>query len=58
MDLILDLANDTGCFGDDQVREETDTIIAGGHETIAGVVTLVLPLIGSHADVQKKAYDE
>lgn len=58
LELILDLASETGCFTDEQIRAETETIMAAGHDTISGVLTYVLTVLGSENDVQEKAFQE
>nr|BBG43597.1 cytochrome P450 [Ascotis selenaria] len=58
IDLILDLSEETDCFTDEQIREESDTVVVGGHDTSASTLTFAFTLLGSHPHAQQKLYQE
>ncbi|CAH1641658.1 unnamed protein product, partial [Spodoptera littoralis] len=58
MDLLLELSLEKGVFNDREIREHVDTMIVGGHDTSANVLMFTMILLGSHPEVQEKAYAE
>ncbi|XP_072934953.1 cytochrome P450 4V2-like [Epargyreus clarus] len=56
MDLLLEL--EEGIFSDQDIRDEVETIIIAGHETVATALTFVFSLIGSFPQVQEKIVTE
>lgn len=60
MDLLFEFNDSYGkeVFSDQVVREQVDTFIVAGHDTVAGTLVFVLLLIASYADVQDKIYAE
>ncbi|KAH9644651.1 hypothetical protein HF086_011820, partial [Spodoptera exigua] len=58
MDLLLELSVEKGVFNDREIREHVDTMIVGGHDTSANVLMFTMILLGSHPEVQEKAYAE
>ncbi|CAH0697232.1 unnamed protein product [Spodoptera exigua] len=57
LDLLLDLSSN-GAFTDEEIREETDTIIAAGYDTTSNQLTFILLLVGAHPEEQEKVYEE
>ncbi|XP_022827251.1 cytochrome P450 4C1-like [Spodoptera litura] len=57
LDLLLELSTN-GAFTDEEIREETDTIIAAGYDTTSNQITFVLLLLGAYPDEQEKVYEE
>ncbi|XP_037295816.1 cytochrome P450 4C1-like [Manduca sexta] len=58
MDLLLELSMERGVLNDKEIRDHIDTMIVGGHDTSANVMMYAMILLGSHPDVQDKAYAE
>ncbi|XP_072934996.1 cytochrome P450 4V2-like isoform X2 [Epargyreus clarus] len=56
MDLLLEL--DEGVFSDQDIRDEVETIIITGYETVADVLAFFFLLIGSFPLVQEKIVTE
>ncbi|KAF9819293.1 hypothetical protein SFRURICE_000284 [Spodoptera frugiperda] len=54
LDLLLDLSTN-GAITDEEIREETDTIIVAGYDTTSNQLTFILLLLGAHPDVQEKS---
>nr|QLI62193.1 cytochrome P450 44 [Streltzoviella insularis] len=58
LDLLLELTVEKNAFTDREIREEVDTMIAAGHDTSATILMYTLILLGSHPEVQDKAFKE
>ncbi|XP_058817443.1 uncharacterized protein LOC131680751 [Topomyia yanbarensis] len=58
IDQILRLAEETDIFDDAAIRDELDTIIAGGNETSALTLSHVMLMLAIHEDIQQKVYNE
>ncbi|KAJ8709482.1 hypothetical protein PYW08_009486 [Mythimna loreyi] len=58
IDILLELSVEKGVFTDKQIREHVDTLLIAGHETTAHVLTFTMVLLGSHPEVQEKAFRE
>ncbi|GBP32545.1 Cytochrome P450 4V2 [Eumeta japonica] len=58
LDLMLELTAKEGIFTEQEIREEVDTIIVAGQETIGYTLLFTLLLLGTHQKQQQKVYDE
>ncbi|CAG5014227.1 unnamed protein product [Parnassius apollo] len=59
-DLFLDLEGSNGesAFSNQDVKDQVNTLIVAGYDTIATNLVITLLLIGSHKEVQDKIYKE
>ncbi|KAJ8709495.1 hypothetical protein PYW08_009499 [Mythimna loreyi] len=57
LDHILELSKN-GALTDKQIREELNTIIITGYETVASQLTFTLLQLGAYPEVQEKLYKE
>ncbi|XP_018059207.1 PREDICTED: cytochrome P450 4C1-like [Atta colombica] len=58
---MLDLfiaASREGLMTDLEIRQEVDTIMFGGHDTIAGSLSFILALLAEHKDIQDRVRNE
>ncbi|CAH2236846.1 jg12307 [Pararge aegeria aegeria] len=58
IDLLLELAIEKDAFNDEEIREHVDTLMFGGHDTVASVLMYTILLVGSYSGVQKKILEE
>ncbi|XP_049880698.1 cytochrome P450 4V2-like [Pectinophora gossypiella] len=58
LDLLLELTVEKNAFTDQEIREQVDTMIVGGHDTSASVLMYTMLLIGSRPDVQDRIVKE
>ncbi|CAH0597832.1 unnamed protein product [Chrysodeixis includens] len=58
LDRLLELTAEKGVFDDREIREQLDNFIVGGHDTTANVLMYTMILLGSHPEVQEKAFIE
>lgn len=58
LDLLLELTVEKGAFTDQEIREQVDTMIVGGHDTSASVLMYTLVMIGSFPHVQERIFKE
>lgn len=58
LDLLLDIADAGQNLSDDEIREEVDTFVFAGHDTIATTTSLAIFELSKLADIQQKIYEE
>ncbi|KAI5634881.1 cytochrome p450 domain-containing protein [Phthorimaea operculella] len=58
LDILFDLREADPTLSMEQIRNEVDTIIVGGQETVATTLFMTLLVIGSKLDIQEKLYAE
>ncbi|KAK7590720.1 hypothetical protein V9T40_002333 [Parthenolecanium corni] len=59
LDLLLDISEENGdTFTDSDLREEVNTFLFAGHDTVTVAASWAIYLIGSHPDVQEKIFQE
>ncbi|KAI5645671.1 cytochrome p450 domain-containing protein [Phthorimaea operculella] len=58
LDLLLELTVEKNAFTDQEIREQVDTMIVGGHDTSASVLMYTMVMIGSYPHVQERIYKE
>ncbi|GFR28469.1 cytochrome P450 4c3 [Trichonephila clavata] len=58
MDLLLELHFKTQELSEKDIRDEVNTFIVAGYETVSVTITWALYLIGLHPDIQEKIHDE
>ncbi|GBN13503.1 Cytochrome P450 4C1 [Araneus ventricosus] len=58
MDLLLDLHFNGHQLSEEDIKEEVDTFMFEGHDTIAMGITFALYCIGLHPDLQRKIHEE
>ncbi|GFR25424.1 cytochrome P450 4c3 [Trichonephila clavata] len=58
MDLLLELQFETQELSEKDIRDEVNTFIGAGYETVSVTITWALYLIGLHPDIQEKIHDE
>ncbi|XP_073963407.1 cytochrome P450 4C1-like [Choristoneura fumiferana] len=46
------------CWYDHEIQDEIDTLIVAGHDTSASTILYTLILLGSHPDIQERAFEE
>lgn len=56
-ELLLE-QSEYGTLSDEEIREELDSMIAPGFETLANEMVYTLMFIGSHQNVQNKMVEE
>ncbi|CAL1283603.1 unnamed protein product [Larinioides sclopetarius] len=58
LDLLLEKHFETHELNEEDIREEVNTFVLAGHETVATSASWALYLIGLHPDVQAKIHEE
>ncbi|KAK7872278.1 hypothetical protein R5R35_012124 [Gryllus longicercus] len=58
LDALLTAQNDGEKLTDEEIREEVDTFMFEGHDTISSAITFCLRLLGLHPNVQDRVYNE
>ncbi|ODN00095.1 Cytochrome P450 4C1 [Orchesella cincta] len=58
LDILLEAQRNGDLKSDEDVREETDTFMFEGHDTVSAGISFTFFLIGNYPDVQEKVYDE
>ncbi|XP_043488606.1 cytochrome P450 4C1-like [Polistes fuscatus] len=58
LDLLIAASWKDNQIDEEGIREEVDTFLFAGHDTIASAMTFALSLFAKHTDVQKKIRDE
>nr|CAD7427360.1 unnamed protein product [Timema monikensis] len=58
LDLLIALSEKDGSLSDADIREEVDTFMFEGHDTVSTAITWALYLIGIHKDIQDKLVEE
>ncbi|KAH9631011.1 hypothetical protein HF086_000338, partial [Spodoptera exigua] len=58
LDLLLHLSDEQNVLSDDDIRHHLDTFVFGAYDTTFSVLLTILLVLGSHADVQERVYDE
>uniref|UniRef100_A0A182QPH3 Cytochrome P450 n=1 Tax=Anopheles farauti TaxID=69004 RepID=A0A182QPH3_9DIPT len=58
LDLLLELSEDGQILSDEDIREEVDTFILGGHDTTATALSWILYLLGTDPSVQERVFQE
>lgn len=57
LDLLLEMQH-TNCLSDDDIREEVDTFMLAGHDTIASALGYALFCLGNYPEEQEKLFEE
>ncbi|KAK7863480.1 hypothetical protein R5R35_010516 [Gryllus longicercus] len=58
LDLLLEASKGGTVLSDEEIREEVDTFMFGGHDTTSTSMCWTLYLMALHLDVQEKVYEE
>ncbi|KAK9744674.1 Cytochrome P450 [Popillia japonica] len=58
LDLLLEACDNNKILSDTDIREEVDTFMFEGHDTVTAAMSWNLLLLGNHQDIQEKAYEE
>ncbi|RZC37551.1 p450 domain containing protein [Asbolus verrucosus] len=58
LDLLLEATVDGKPLTQEEIREEVDTFMFEGHDTIASAISFALFSIANHPNVQKRIYEE
>ncbi|KAB7504045.1 Cytochrome P450 4C1 [Armadillidium nasatum] len=58
LDLLLESAEENEDLSDEDIREEVDTFMFAGHDTVAASLNWTLYLLGCHPSIQNKVYEE
>ncbi|XP_069680205.1 cytochrome P450 4C1-like isoform X3 [Periplaneta americana] len=58
LDMLLDVSEDGNKMTDEEIQEEVDTFMFGGHDTITATISTSLYLLGLHPEIQDRAYEE
>ncbi|XP_049539564.1 cytochrome P450 4c3-like [Anopheles darlingi] len=58
LDLLIDASDNGRLLTDEDIREEVDTFILGGHDTTATAISWTLFLLGTEPAVQERAIQE
>ncbi|XP_050099708.1 cytochrome P450 4c3-like [Anopheles aquasalis] len=58
LDLLIDASDGGRLLTDEDIREEVDTFILGGHDTTATAISWTLYLLGTEPAVQERALQE
>ncbi|GJQ72805.1 hypothetical protein Trydic_g1455 [Trypoxylus dichotomus] len=58
LDLLLEASENGSILSDEDIREEVDTFIFEGHDTITASLSWTILLLGNHPDAQHKAFLE
>ncbi|KAL7646985.1 UNVERIFIED_CONTAM: hypothetical protein RMT77_002242 [Armadillidium vulgare] len=58
LDLLLESAEENEDLSDEDIREEVDTFMFAGHDTVAASLNWTLYLLGCHPEIQNKVYKE
>ncbi|KRT82402.1 cytochrome P450, partial [Oryctes borbonicus] len=56
--VFLDILLDSNSMSDDEIREEVDTFMFGGHDTVASAISFGLFELAKHPAIQRKLLDE
>ncbi|XP_069681253.1 cytochrome P450 4C1-like [Periplaneta americana] len=58
LDMLLDASEDGNKLTDEEIQEEVDTFMFGGHDTIAAAISTSLYLLGLHPEIQDRVHEE
>ncbi|XP_069680223.1 cytochrome P450 4C1-like isoform X2 [Periplaneta americana] len=58
LDMLLEAAENGANLTDRDIKEEVDTFMFGGHDTVMATVSYCLFLLGLHPDIQDRVYQE
>ncbi|GJQ70762.1 hypothetical protein Trydic_g694 [Trypoxylus dichotomus] len=56
--VFLDILLDSNSMSDDEIREEVDTFLFGGHDTVASTISFGLFELAKHPAIQAKIFEE
>nr|ACI25369.2 CYP4CB1 [Liposcelis bostrychophila] len=57
LDLLLEMQDDVG-YTDEDIREQLDTFMFAGHDTVTATLGFLIYSLAEHPDVQEKVYRE
>lgn len=58
LDLMIEASQSGVVINDEEIKEQVDTIMFEGHDTTAAGSSFFLCMMGEHADIQEKVYEE
>lgn len=58
LDLLIEISETQNKMTEEEIREEVDTFMFEGHDTTSAALCWALLELGSHPDIQEKAYQE
>lgn len=58
LDLMLHIQKEDSSFTDQQIRDEVNTLMFAGHDTVSATTSFCLHLLSKHPEVQEKIYEE
>ncbi|XP_011636813.1 cytochrome P450 4c3-like [Pogonomyrmex barbatus] len=58
LDLLLEMSQDGAILSDEDIREEVNTFMYAGHDTMATSISWTLYALGRHPEYQEKILDE
>ncbi|KAJ3616830.1 hypothetical protein MTP99_011293 [Tenebrio molitor] len=58
LDLLLTAKREEGFIDNEGIREEVDTFMFGGHDTVSTAITFALMMIANHPQVQEEIVNE
>ncbi|XP_069680211.1 cytochrome P450 4C1-like [Periplaneta americana] len=58
LDMLLKASDDGNKLTDEEIQEEVDTFMFGGHDTVAAAINASLHLLGLHPEIQDRVYEE
>ncbi|KAI4466640.1 cytochrome p450 family 4 [Holotrichia oblita] len=58
LDILIEASKTDATLGDEDIRQEVDTFLFEGHDTLTAAVCWCIFLLGNHLDVQERVYEE
>ncbi|KAJ9584859.1 hypothetical protein L9F63_020795, partial [Diploptera punctata] len=58
LDLLLETSQNGIHLTDEEIKDEVNTFMFGGHDTVTAAISWTLYMLAVHPDVQEKAYEE